>query len=161
MTKIIVSLTLVLATTWLLFSGMWTDPLILALGALSVGLSVWMSLRLGVADREGHPIHLLLPALRYLPWLVLQVVKANIHVARRVLGPRTALRPRIVRYHHQQVSDLGRTTLANSVTLTPGTVTLHVRKHELWVYALDEECAQGVLNGEMDRRVRRIEEPGA
>lgn len=159
MTKFVVSLAIVLAITWLLFSGMWGHWLLVSLGAASVLFTVWLSRRMGVVDREGHPVHRLAAALQYLPWLILQVVLANIHVTRRVLGPRCNIRPRIVRYRHEQRSDIGRTTLANSITLTPGTVTIHVRERELWFYALDEESARGVLSGEMDRRVRRVEGP--
>lgn len=156
MSKLIVSLTLVLTFSWLLLSGMWDHAIILALGAGSVALSVWLSLRLGILDREGHPIHLLPASVRYLPWLTIEVVKANIHVARRILEPRPAISPRIVRLPITQKSDLGRTILANSITLTPGTVSIYVRAHELWFYALDEDCAQGALSGEMDRRVREF-----
>jgi len=159
MTKFVVSLVVVLAITWLLFSGMWDQPLLLSLGAASVLFTVWLSRRLGLVDREGHPVHRLAATLRYLPWLVGQVVQANLHVTRCVLSRRCEIRPRIVRYPHGQHTDLGRTTLANSITLTPGTVTIHVRDRELWFYALDDACAQGVLSGEMDRRVRRIEGP--
>jgi multicomponent Na+:H+ antiporter subunit E len=156
MPKLIISLAILLAAIWLLLSGMWDHAILVPLGAASVALSVWLSHRLGVIDREGHPIHLLRASPRYLSWLLVEVIKANVHVARRILEPRLNISPRIVRLPITQQTDLGRTILANSITLTPGTVTIHVRGRELWFYALDEECAQSSLSGEMDRRAREF-----
>jgi multicomponent Na+:H+ antiporter subunit E len=155
--KYTVSLALVLAIIWLLFSGMWYHPIIVPLGIASVTLTVWLTWRLAVLDREGHPAHLLVRSLRYWPWLLLQILQANLHVARRILSPKLAISPRIVRLKTSQHTDLGRTILANSITLTPGTVSIHVRKNEIWFYALDAESAEGTLSGEMDRRSRTFE----
>lgn len=157
MLKYIISLTVILSAIWLLFSGHWTHPILLPLGAVSVALTVYLAYRMGILDREGHPIHLLVPILRYLPWLMKEVVKANLVVARHIVLGRGSLSPRISRLEATQKTDLGRVFLANSITLTPGTVTVYVREQEVWFYALTEELEQGVQNGEMDRRVTRME----
>mgnify|MGYP001037785580 CR=1 FL=1 len=158
MLKYIASLTILLAGIWLLFSGMWTHPILMPLGVLSVIFSVWLSHRLGIFDATTRPGRVVLASLRYWPWLLVQIVKSNVHVAGRILSPRLEISPRIARLPISQQTDLGRAVLANSITLTPGTVSIHVRRHELWFYALDEESANGVLSGEMDARVRRKEE---
>ncbi len=157
MLKYTVSLALVLAIIWLLFSGMWTHPIILPLGAVSVALTVWLSIRMKIVDREGHPLHLLLPSLRYWPWLLVQITKANLRVARHILAGPGSISPRMARVESSQKTELGRTIYANSITLTPGTVTVHVRDREIWFYALSEEIEQSLTSGEMDRRATRFE----
>ena len=156
--KYTISLTVILSVTWLLFSGHWTHAILVPLGALSVAFSVYLSRRMRIVDREGHPIQMLLPLIRYLPWLVREVVKSNLIVARHILLGRKSLSPRISRVEITQKADFARVTLANSITLTPGTVSIYVREREIWFYALTEELEQGVLSGEMDRRVTRMEE---
>jgi multicomponent Na+:H+ antiporter subunit E len=156
--KYIASLVIVLAAVWLLFSGMWTHPILMPLGVASVAFSVWLSYRLDILDRTPRPLRLIVASVRYWPWLLVQIFQSNLHVARRILSPRLEISPRIVRLQTTQQTDLGRTVLANSITLTPGTVSIHVRRGELWFYALDEETAQDTLSGEMDRRVREFEE---
>ena len=157
MLKYTISLAVLLSVIWLLFSGHWTHPVLLPLGALSVALTAYLARRMRILDREGHPIHLLLPVLRYLPWLVKEVIKANLVVAWHILKGRKSLSPRLSRIDASQKTDFGRVLLANSITLTPGTVSVYVREQEVWFYALSEELEQGVLSGEMDRRVTRLE----
>jgi len=156
--RYVASLAFLLAGTWLLFSGMWTNPILVPLGAVSVMFSIWLSHRLGILDRTARPMRIILASLRYWPWLLGQIVLSSMQVARQVLSPRLDINPRIMRLPMTQQTDLGRAMLANSITLTPGTVSIHVRKDEIWFYALDAESAQGTLSGEMDRRVRRFEE---
>ena len=158
MLRYVASLAFLLAGTWLLFSGMWTNPILVPLGAVSVMFSIWLSHRLGILDRTARPMRIILASLRYWPWLLGQIVLSSMQVARQVLSPRLDINPRIMRLPMTQQTDLGRAMLANSITLTPGTVSIHVRKDEIWFYALDAESAQGTLSGEMDRRVRRFEE---
>jgi multicomponent Na+:H+ antiporter subunit E len=155
--KYVISLTVTLFSIWLLFSGQWTHPLLVSLGAASVAFTVYLAYRMRILDREGHPVHLLVPVIKYLPWLAWEVVKANLVVAGHIVRGRKSLSPRICRLDTTQKTDLGRVFLANSITLTPGTVTVYVRKQEVWFYALTEELEQGVLSGEMDRRVTRLE----
>lgn len=153
----LLGLAVILAVIWLLFSGMWTHPVMIPLGVVSVALCVWLSARLAIVDREGLPLHVLGRGLRYWPWLLARIVLSNLHVARRIVQPRLAINPRIIRLDTSQHSDLGRTILANSITLTPGTVSIHVRERELWFYALDDESARYALSGEMDRHARDFE----
>lgn len=157
MLRYTVSLTLALAAIWLLFSGMWTHPIIMPLGAVSVALAVWLSIRLGVVDREGHPLHLLPRALRYWPWLVVEIIKSNIAVAGHILAGNGSIKPRLVRFTSSQKTELGRTIMANSITLTPGTTTISVDGREICFYALSEAIEKGVTEGDMDRRATRFE----
>ena len=154
-----VSLGLTLFVLWLLLSGQYTfdSRLILALGLASCTFVVAIALRMKIADREGHPIHLLVPSLRYIPWLLWAIVKSNIDVTRCILNPRLPISPTLVKVKAGQQSELGQTIFANSITLTPGTVSLDVAEGEILVHALTRESAAEVADGEMDRRVALLE----
>jgi multicomponent Na+:H+ antiporter subunit E len=147
----------ILFVLWLLLSGHFNDPVLLALGAVSVAVVVFIARRMDVVDREGHPIHLSHRAVFYVPWLLLEIVKANIDVARIILRRRMPLSPTLFTTKGSQHSDLGLAIYANSITLTPGTVTVAVEETELTVHALTREAAEGVAGGEMDRRVAALE----
>jgi multicomponent Na+:H+ antiporter subunit E len=149
-----------LAGVWLLLSGYFDKPLLLGLGAASVAFVVFISLRMRIVDDEGLPIQLPAGLVRYLPWLVVEIVKANVDVALRILRPGPPIRPRVIRVRAGQRTDVGRVIYANSITLTPGTVTIDTEGDHITVHALTEEAADGVLTGQMDRRVVRVEGRG-
>ncbi|MBW8054499.1 MAG: hypothetical protein FVQ76_04225 [Nitrospira sp.] len=151
-----ISLALVSFALWLLLSGHYV-PLLIGLGALSALLVVTIALRMDVVDREGHPIHLSPKALLYWPWLGWEIVKANLDVARRILDPRLPISPIVIRLKATQKSDLGRVIYANSITLTPGTVSIDIDGEHIEVHALTREAAQALRTGDMDRRVTRFE----
>lgn len=151
-----VSLALVLMGIWLLLSGHY-DPLLISLGVVSVGVTVWIAARLNVVDHEGHPIHIVLRLFTYVPWLFWEIVKSNVDVARRVLSPSLPVSPRVFTVDSSQKTSVGRTIYANSITLTPGTVTIDVIGSRLEVHALTTESAEGVKSGRMDARVTRFE----
>lgn len=141
---------------WLLLSGHYTATLI-SYGALSCLAIVWLSFHLGTLDKEALPVHLGLRPFLYIPWLLKEVVVSNIAVIRVILDPRLPIQPRLLRVRASQQSDVGKVMYANSITLTPGTVTLDVRNGEFLVHALTNESAEGLLTGEMDRRVTWVE----
>ncbi|MEE8216319.1 MAG: Na+/H+ antiporter subunit E, partial [Acidiferrobacterales bacterium] len=132
-------------------------PLLIGLGALSVLLVVTIALRMGVVDREGHPIHLSPKALLYWPWLAWEIVKSNVDVARRILSPTLPISPTVIRLKASQKSELGKVIYANSITLTPGTVSIDIDGDKIEVHALTREAAQALRTGDMDRRVTRFE----
>ena len=146
-------------TLWLLWSGHYTldHPLILIMGVLSCGFVVYLVSRLDIVDEEGHPIHLVRHLILYIPWLLWAIIKANIDVAKRILSPRLPIAPRIVRVNGTQKTDLCRVIFANSITLTPGTVSLDLDEEAIVVHALTEEAADDVQGGDMDRRVTALE----
>lgn len=154
-----VSLGLVLFATWLLLSGHYT-PLLLALGAVSTALSVFIALRMDVVDREGHPIHLTAGLFGYLGWLLVEIVKASIDVTKRVWSPAMPISPAVFHLRATQPSELGQVIYANSITLTPGTVTLGIEDGDLYVHAIAEEVGDDLAGGEMDRRVTALEARG-
>jgi multicomponent Na+:H+ antiporter subunit E len=145
-----------LLIVWLLLSGHY-EPLTLTFGVISCVLVVILTQRMDVVDREGHPVHLSWSALIYWPWLLWEIAKANVDVARRVLSPSLPISPTMIRVKTSQLTDLGRVIYANSITLTPGTISLDVRGGEILVHALSREGADELASGEMDRRVTRME----
>lgn len=153
------ALTGLLAAIWLLASGHYS-PLILSFGAASCLLIVALSVRMGIVDEEALPVRMIPRALVYSPWLAKEVLLANLDVARRILSPRALISPRIVRVTPSQKTDLGRVLYANSITLTPGTVSIIVDASAITVHAITREAAEALGTGEMDRRVTRLEGEG-
>ncbi len=156
-----VALFVVLMAVWLLNSGHYT-PLIIGFGVASSFLVVFLSWRMGIVDREGLPVHLLPRAVLYAPWLFKEIFKANVDVAKRILPlfePNVS--PRLFDTGVTQKSDLGRVIYANSITLTPGTVSIGVRGSYITVHAIAEDVADGLQEGEMDRRVTWLEGEGS
>jgi multicomponent Na+:H+ antiporter subunit E len=145
-----------LVLAWLLWSGH-LEPLILGYGVASCALVLWLALRMRLIDRESVPRHLLVGMLLYIPWLLYEIAKANLHVARVILTPSLPIRPRVMRVRATQRSELGNVIFANSITLTPGTVSLDVRDGSILVHALTDESAAGLADGSMDARVTRLE----
>jgi multicomponent Na+:H+ antiporter subunit E len=84
-------------------------------------------------------------------------VKANIDVARRVLSPSLPISPKLFTTPASQKTDLGQAIYANSITLTPGTVSVDLDPGEITVHAISREGADDVSGGEMDRRVTEVE----
>ena len=152
-----ISLALALFLFWLLLSGHYT-PFLLAAGLASSLLIVWFSDRfMSVVDREGHPIHLGINALSYWPWLTWEIAKSAWDVTKRILDPKLPISPVLVRLKASQRGAAGRVTYANSITLTPGTITMELEGDDLLVHALTREGAASLEAGDMDRRVCRFE----
>lgn len=147
----------ILFAFWLALSGHYT-PLLLGFGVASCLLVVYLSHRMYLIDEEGVPIQAAFRVMLYLPWLLKEILIANIEVARVILSRDMKISPRMVTFHGSQQTDLGRFVYANSITLTPGTITTGVEGQEFEIHALraadletDEELA-------MDIRCTRVEQ---
>jgi multicomponent Na+:H+ antiporter subunit E len=142
---------------WLLLSGYFT-AFLLAAGAGSALAALLVARRMGVIDAEGHPHHLgWRTAFFYWPWLVKEIVKSACDVSLRILHPRLPISPTLVRFRPTQRSDLGLVIHANSITLTPGTISIEVGQGEFLVHALTAEGASALVGSEMDQRVTDLE----
>jgi len=140
---------------WLLLSGHYT-PLLIGFGIASCLLSALIAKRMEVIDHEGHPLHLGPKIVLYWGWLLVEIFKANLDVAKCILFPKKYLRPVMFTAKVTQKTDLGKVIYANSITLTPGTVTVDLDNDTVMVHALTDTSAEGVKNGEMDRRVTAV-----
>lgn len=141
---------------WLLLSGYFTAFLVAA-GAGSAIAVVALARRMNVVDEEAHPVRLSWRALFYWPWLIKEIAKSAWEVARIIIHPALPISPLLVRVKPSQKTPVGVVTYANSITLTPGTISVEVQPGEILVHALTREGAAGLLEGEMDRRVTRFE----
>ena len=91
----------------------------------------------------------------YIPWLLREIVAANFHVVYLVFRP-GQIRPQVIRFRTRLKSDMARVAFGNSITLTPGTITLDIQDGEFHVHALSEKAAQSVVTGDMESRVRQV-----
>lgn len=123
-----------------------------------MALVLFFSWRMRLIDGEGQPLlHLDLPALiNYWCWLLKEIFVSGIDVCRLILMPDMRLNPRIISFSNDQPSDLTRSILANSITLTPGTVTIDIEDDTTNVHALTDQSADGLLKGAMISRVAAL-----
>lgn len=149
----------ILFALWLGLSGHY-DPLFIAFGLAATSLCLWIAHRMDVADHEGVPLRLGLRTPLYWPWLAWQIAKSNVDVARCILDPRLPISPVTLRVRAIQRTPLGRVVFANSITLTPGTVSMSIDEDTILVHSLTSENAATLEEGEMNRRVSTFEGPG-
>lgn len=152
-----VVLAVAMAALWLLLSGYFDKPLLLGFGAASVVLSVYLAHRAGMADIEGVPTGLMPRVFGYWVWLFLEIAKSNLVVARQALAIEPKLSPKLMNIVSPTKTNVGLATFANSITLTPGTVTVDLEPGYMVVHALTEELADEAAIADMGRRVAQLE----
>jgi multicomponent Na+:H+ antiporter subunit E len=147
---------LLLMPFWLLLSGHY-DTFHISLGVFCCLLVSRASADLlfghiGIANK-----HIVFTRyLTYIPWHFWQIVLANIHVAKLVLAPKPPINPKIISFRTKLTNDLALVTFANSITLTPGTITVDLVDNTFYVHAIDDAMAEDLLGGEMENRIDRI-----
>ncbi|WP_440997684.1 Na+/H+ antiporter subunit E [Arhodomonas sp. SL1] len=149
------SLAAVLVLLWLGLSGVY-KPLILGLGAASIALVVWIARRMDVVGVEHNPVLYSWRLPVYWGWLLWQIALANLQVAACALQP-SRLRPQVVRVPVPHRTAVAKVTYGNSVTLTPGTVTLLLAPDELTAHALHQDAADDLKSGKMAERIVWLE----
>jgi multicomponent Na+:H+ antiporter subunit E len=149
------SLAALLAGFWLVLSGHYT-PLLLVLGAGSVGLVVWLVHRMGIVDHESVPLRPAPRLPRYFWWLAGEILRSSVSVTRQVWSPRRALRPAIGVVPTPGLPELSQVIYANSITLTPGTLSLRVDDEGIEVHSLDPAGIGQLRGGGMLARVRKL-----
>ena len=148
--------TLTLGLAWLAWSGH-MGPQMLAFGGISVGVVAGITRRMDRFSGADRDEPLGLRVILYLPWLLWQIVRSNVAVAMIVLNPKLPIGPSLIRVPASQRTAKGQVLYANSITLTPGTISLDVRDDTILVHALTPEFEAGVGEGEMGRRISRLE----
>lgn len=151
-----VGLTVILVLLWLTLSGQYTlsgeYPLIIGFGVLSIVGTVALTFRMRILDRETVPILPALPLMMYWLWLGREILNANLAVVKLVMRPEIDVEPRLVRVPAEQRSGLGHAVFANSITLTPGTVTIDVEEDGFLIHALDTSFTDPAGFAEMGAR---------
>ena len=145
---------------WLLLSGYWDDPLLVGLGVGSSILVVYLCKRMDVVDQERIPLHVGGRFWLYVPWLMKEIFMANVAVAKIILDRRLPISPRVVLFRGSQQTDLGKALYANSITLTPGTITTGVEGQEFEIHALTAADLETDEQDQMDRRCTHVEQGG-
>lgn len=92
----------------------------------------------------------------YAPYLLWEIIKANVQLAYVILHPSLPIDPAVVEYDGAVWGSLPTTTLANSITLTPGTLTIDVVEEHFYVHALIPDARDGLLEGSLERAVRFV-----
>lgn len=147
----------IMMAVWCVLSGKF-DAMHLSMGVLSSALVTYFSADLlFTSPLSGRSIRTAFGFLMYLPWLLAEILKASVHVLYITLHPRMLemIDPQVFRFRSTLKSDLAQVSFANSITLTPGTITIYVNFHrDFSVHALDRFSREG-LPGEMERRIAR------
>ncbi len=133
-------LAVAMAVFWLAMSG-YFKPMLLILGVISVVMTLWMCARMKILDEETAPYLYVPLTLSYFIWLGKEIYKANIAVVRAVMSPEMKISPSMVRVPIAGKDDMSATMFANSITLTPGTVSIDIDEDSILVHALLSEMA--------------------
>lgn len=146
-----------LVAAWLLWSGLY-KPLLLGLGLFSCLLTIYIKYRMEYFQTEMFALQLGRRLIGYWMWLSKEVVKSSLDVARIIVSPSLPISPQIVTIKASCDNPVDQAILANSITLTPGTLALDVYEGEITVHALTEAGATELRKGEMDRRILALRE---
>jgi len=150
--RYMIALIVVLAALWLTLSGYFDKPLLLWLGGASVAFTFVLMLRMRIIDEESVPYFHMFGVLPYLVWLVVEIWKSTLVISATILRPDMVLTPRMVRVKTLPKTGFGRALFANSITLTPGTVSIDLDADEIIVHTLLKEMADRNDFAEMAKR---------
>lgn len=151
----ILILVLALSATWLVWSGLY-KPLLLGLGVLSVTLTLWLSVRMGLNRKEVFALDLVPKLLGYWARLLVDIVKSNFVVARIILSPSLPIKPTMVELEPNLNGAVARATMANCITLTPSTVTLDSHRGVFLVHCLTERSAAETRDSTLGPQLARL-----
>lgn len=141
---------------WLLLSG-FIKTNFLVLGGLSSMFVAWLAIKLDIFSDNSEHLKINIRAISYAPYLLKEMIKSNLHVARIILHPKLPIDPQAVWIEASQKTDIGLAIHANSLTLTPGTISLAVEGNKLHIHAITSVTAQGAIEGHIDKRVANLE----
>ncbi len=154
----------ILFAFWLILSGIFQVKYIL-IGAFSAGLVTFLTNDLLYdALRYGEPVKpgiysvfvQILRFVAYLPWLLSRIIMANVQVAYLVLHPKMPIDPAFLIFQTKMRKGMAQVTLANSITLTPGTITVSLEKGRYIIHALKPSLAQELVDAVMQNKVTAI-----
>ena len=149
-----ITLFIILFGFWLLMSGYYT-PLILSLGVISCILCVYLTIKGKFLDNETLPIYFFPRLIQYTLWLIKEILKSNIQTAKVIIMK--SEEPELFSVKATQKTNEGKVTYANSITLTPGTVTTQIKNDTFEVHALTKDFGDDVRSSEMDKMVTWLE----
>lgn len=127
---------LVLFSVYVLLAGVIVEELILG-AIISMILTIIITKYVDFTIDYKFPVRLLVFVFMYLPVFIWQLVLANIDVARRVLSPKIPLNPGFVKVETDLEGDFSKLLLANSITLTPGTLSVDINGKDMYIHTVD------------------------
>lgn len=140
---------------WLLLSG-FLEPLLLSFGAVSVMIVLYVVKRMDDTDKERQKTGMSFKLARYLPWLFVQIVQSSIQVTKLIWGSSEKISPVLEKISAEEVSEKNRVLYANSITLTPGTLSVDLVDGELSVHALQKSSIEELKEGAMQKKITDI-----
>ena len=152
-----------LLANWIVFSGKF-DAFHLGLGVISSFFVTWISHDFLFQDRKKNWEDRVREAgafLNYIPWLTIEIVKANLHVFKLAMTRKgyEEVAPRIVTIKTKLKTDFAKFVFANSITLTPGTITMLIRGDVFHVHTMSQFLEDDLLEGAIERKVAEVFEP--
>jgi len=144
---------IILFALWLSLSATLSAAHVLV-GAAIAALVAWLNPALPHLRRLSW-----MAILAYQPWLFGRILKSGIHVSRLILDPNLPIAPRLIHRETRLKRDGELVVLGNSITLTPGTITVEIAPGEVLVHAIDEESSEDLLGGALETRVQRVFAP--
>jgi multicomponent Na+:H+ antiporter subunit E len=146
---------LILSVFWLLLSGMY-NPLLLSFGMTSIVVVLIVLRRMENADKKRQQVGTGLRLIRYIPWLIAQVLKSSIHVTKLIWGSPNKVSPTLAKINISNVPPNKRVLYANSITLTPGTLCVDLKGDELTIHALQKSSITELEEGYMENKITSI-----
>lgn len=148
---------LVLFGFWLLLSGIYT-PFLVGAGLVTSIAVTLLARKMATLDREGFPAHILGNAVfSYWPWLLKEIVKSAWSVSKCIISPSLPISPTMIEFEPSQKTVLGLVIHANSITLTPGTITIRAERGRFLAHALTREGAVSLAGSDMDIFCSKLE----
>lgn len=151
---VIVGWLCILAVVWLLWSGLY-KPLLLGLGLFSCLITVYLAHRTGFFE-EATSVHVLPKIPLYWLDLFIEIIKSSIDVTRIVLDPKLPISPTVVDMEASPKGGIGQVILGNSITLSPGTVTIDIHDGRLKIHCLTKESAEALLAGPTNENTAKL-----
>ena len=151
----VVKWALVLSIFWLLLSG-FIQPLLLSFGVISVVVVLFTLKRMDKVENEPGQIGTSLRLIRYTPWLIGQIFSSAIHVTKLIWGKPDKVSPAIAKISAKNVPQSSRVLYANSITLTPGTLSVDLEEGEVTVHALHKSSIEELKKGDMEKKITGI-----
>lgn len=145
--------TTILFAIWLLLSES-LSPLHVGIGLVAAFAVAWAN-----EDRSRSPVLRRVPPLRllqYLPWLLGRILLSGLRLSWLILDPRLPIAPKMIHHRTELSNEAAVVLLGNSITLTPGTVTVDVTDHEIIVHAIDERAADDLIGGRFEEKIARV-----
>lgn len=151
-TKQFIANTLALFAVWLILSGRFDLFHVITGFVVACGVA-WLNT--GFAHSAFHQFSWV-RAVMYIPWLFLRVIQSSLHLTKLILSPSLPIRPQLISYRSHLQHQSAIVLLANSVTLTPGTITVEVNGNNLLVHAIDEAAGEDLTSGRMEQKIAGV-----